>query len=286
MQNISSKIITPDIQMMQLANQNVNGMNSHSRQHHHQHQKQPDASKRVKRGVLATTIIGVATGTAIALKMNKFKINNIKNIAHGLNKLEYKDSVVPIIAASSIAGGLVGGAIFDDKRNMKAKFREAAIQMLANILIPLLCVEKGGNLFKAKVKAPIMDKFNLVAKGVGSTTKGKVVATLFDVSALVLSLGTAVVSGNKVSNIINEKIYNIRDDRDVKIADMSGHIDDTCLALSRSFDKSSPIYAISEKVARIIPLALTVCGYSSGIMQEWPDDVKAQRKINPHRPQL
>lgn len=248
--------------------------------------KQPEASKYVKRGVLMTTIMGVTAATFLCMKRHKFDIGTTKGLINGLKNLEYEKEVVPMIAAGSIAGGLLGGAIFDEKKNMKAKFREAGIQMLANVLIPLACVDKGSKLFKTFVKKPAMHKLNLTDTGIRASKKGRVIAGLFDIAALVTSLGAAIGVGNKVSNLINEKIYNIRDDRNVKVADLSGHVDDTCLALTASFDKTSPIAGVSSKVSRIIPLALLVCGYSSGVMQEWPDDLKAQRKVNPNKPQL
>ncbi|MCQ2789693.1 MAG: hypothetical protein MJ229_04855 [bacterium] len=246
--------------------------------------KQPEASKKVKAGVFATTLLGVSTATALCMKGKGFNISNKEGILNGLKKLEYEGYVVPAIAAGSIGGGLLGGALFDDKRNMKAKLREAAIQMFANVLIPLFCVEKLGGLFKSKVKNPIMKKMNLPLAGENLPKKARVVAGLFDIGSLVFSLGSAMVLGNKATNLMNEKIYNIRDDREVKVADLSGHVDDTCLALSRAFDKTSPIGAVSSKISRIIPAALLVCGYSSGVVQEWPDDVKELRKVDPSKP--
>lgn len=242
--------------------------------------KQPEAPTKVKAGVLATTILGVAGATALCMKGKGFNISNKEGILNGLKKLEYEGYVVPAIAAGSIGGGLLGGALFDDKKNMKAKLREAAIQMFANVLIPLFCVEKLGALFKSKVKVPIMGKMNLPIGG----KKARVVEGLFDIASLGISLGSAMIIGNKATNLINEKIYNIRDDRTLKVADLSGHIDDTCLALSRGFDKTSPAGVISAKVSRIIPAALLVCGYSSGVVQEWPDDVKESRKVDPSKP--
>src|SRR5574344_1944814 len=204
------------------------------------YQKQPKASKKVRRGVLLTTSLGVATATALCLKKHGFKLNSFKNVVEGLKNLKYEGEVVPVIAAGSIGGGLVGGAIFDEKKNFKAKLREAAVQMIANVLIPLACVTKGGNLFKKYVKKPIMERHDLLKNEIPIGKKGKTIAGLFDIAALVVSLGTAIVFGNKVGNLINEQIYNIRDDRNVKISDLSGHVDDTCLAISKSFDDTSP----------------------------------------------
>ncbi len=246
--------------------------------------KQPEAPTKVKAGVLATTILGVVSATALCMKAKGFNISNKEGILNGLKNLEYEGYVVPAIAAGSIGGGLLGGALFDDKKNMKAKLREAAIQMFANVLIPLFCVEKLGGLFKSKVKNPIMKKLNLPLTGENLPKKARVVASLFDIGSLVFSLGSAMVLGNRATNLMNEKIYNIRDDRSLKVADLSGHVDDSCLALSRAFDKTSPIGAVSAKVSRIIPAALLVCGYSSGVVQEWPDDVKESRKVDASKP--
>lgn len=246
--------------------------------------KQPKAPSHVKKGVLLTTALGVASGVAISFKRSGHSINPIKIAKDfknsGFAKLDYNWKDILTISTSSVAGGLVGGAIFDKKENMKAKIREATTQMLANIIIPLMCVAGGTKAFNKTLKEPLLKFMKQVSSDGKALLKGKV-ASAMDVVITALTLATGIFAGNKASNLLNEKIYNIKDDRKVKLADMSGHVDDTCLAISTGFGPENPI---AKVVSRIIPLALLICGYSTGCMQEWPDDIKESRKADPSKP--
>lgn len=246
--------------------------------------KQPDAPKRVKAGVLATTALGVGLGTAACFKRCGFSANPVKIAKNfknsGFAKMEYDWKNVLTIASSSVLGGLTGGLIFDKKENMKAKIREATIQMLANIMIPLGCVAGGTKLFDKTLKNPLLKLMKQVDEKGLPKVNGQA-AKWMNVGVTALTLGAAIFGGNKATNILNEKLYNIKDDRKVKVADLSGHIDDTCLAITTGF---GPNNAIAKVVSRVIPLALLVCGYSTGITQEWPDDVKESRKADPTKP--
>lgn len=225
--------------------------------------KQPDAPKNVKRGVLLTTALGIATGVAIAYNRGKLLQGATKK---NLMTIDYDWKNVLTMASCSISGGLIGGAIFDKKENMKAKLREALIQMLGNIIVPIICVGGGTHLYDKYLKDAVIKKLNLKGKTTG----------IPHVIVTALCLATAIYAGFKTGNFINEDVYNIKDDRKFKFADMSGHLDDTCMALSLA----DPNNIISKTASRIIPLALMVCGYSTGIMQEWPDDIKSLRHID------
>lgn len=234
-------------------------------------EKQPEADPKVKNGVLLTTIGGVLTGMAIVLKKGGYTINPAKMFKGpaknwGITKVDYKEWEVIILAASSISGGLLGGHLFDKKDNMKAKLREAVIQMGGNILIPLGCVGGGARIYDKYYKEKVIKKFKLPKKKEG----------IPNMILAAVTLGLAIYLGNKTANFINEDIYKIRDDRTVKIADMSGHVDDTCMAISLADSES----IISKTISRVIPLALLVCGYSSGVMQEWPEEKRLARKID------
>lgn len=234
-------------------------------------EKQPEANSRVKKGVLLTTVGGMLTGLAIVLKKGKFSINPAKMFKGpaknwGITKVDYKELEVTILAASSISGGLLGGYLFDKKDNMKAKLREAVIQMGGNILIPLGCVGGGSRIYDKYYKEKVIKALDLKGKKQG----------IPNIILAAATLGLAIYLGNKTANFINEDIYKIRDDRSVKIADMSGHVDDTCMAISLADSQS----IISKTISRIIPLALLVCGYSSGVMQEWPEEMRAARRID------
>lgn len=257
--------------------------NNHN-MHHAPEVKQPDAPTKVKAGVLATTILGVAGGVAMCFKRNGHSTNPVKILKDiknsGFGKLDYDWKNVITIATSSVVGGLAGGAIFDKKENMKAKIREASIQVLANILIPLGCVAGGTKFYDKKIQTPLLKKLKQFTKDGKVNTNGKL-ANMLKVATTALCLGTAIVGGNKVTNIMNEKIYNIKDDRKVKIADFSGHIDDSCLAITTGFGAQN---VVGKVVSRIIPIALMVSGYSTGVVQEWPDDIKESRKADPTKP--
>lgn len=234
--------------------------------------KQPKAPKHVRRGVFLTTALGVATGVAIALKRGKCLDKPAKVFSGRLKflnpfmKVDYDWKNVIIMAGSSILGGITGGAIFDKKENFKAKCREGIIQMGGNILIPLACVGGGSALYDKFLAQKVINKFKL--------SSGK--AQIPGILVAAVTLAAAIFFGNKTTNFINEEIYHIRDDRGVKFADMSGHLDDTCLAISNA----SKDGIISKIASRAIPLALLVCGYSSGVMQEWPPEVRHTKKVD------
>lgn len=248
------------------------------------YQKQPDAPTKVKIGSFLGTAIGVAVGVFIALKRGKImepaskktdgviknQIADITNkkiakIKATLKNVNYDELNVITIATGSIFGGVLGGSLADDKKNIKAKLREGLIQLGGNILIPLACVGGGSRLFKKFLEKPIINKFKITPKFHAAP----------GIISSALCLCAAIFLGNKATNIINEDVYHLKDDRKVKIADMSGHIDDTCLAISLA----NPGSKISSSVSRIIPLALLICGYSSGVMQEWPDDIIDLRRV-------
>ncbi len=234
--------------------------------------KQPNAPKKVKAGILLTTALGVAAGVALAIKRGEFipPKDRFKGAIGELPimKLDYTPLNVIMISTGSIIGGLTGGAIFDKKENFKAKLRESLIQMLGNILLPIGCIAGGTGLFRKFANDKILQKLNWTNKNI--------LKEIPNTAVTALCLGAAVFLGNRLSNFINEDIYHIRDDRKVKFADMSGHVDDTCMAVSLA----NPGNKISVGVSRIIPLALLVCGYSSGVMQEWPEEAKINRFVD------
>lgn len=77
-------------------------------------------------------------------------------------------------------------------------------------------------------------------------------------------LGAGIYLGNKVSNLINEKLYHKKVERDIKASDFAPHVDDLCMATSMMNKESS----FGAKLGRVIPLALLVPGYQTGIAQD------------------
>ena len=64
--------------------------------------------------------------------------------------------------------------------------------------------------------------------------------------------------------ISNEKLYNKKVERNIKPSDFAPHVDDLCMAISMMNKETS----LGSKLGRIIPLALIVPGYQTGIAQE------------------
>lgn len=167
------------------------------------------------------------------------------------------ETSVAALAISSVTGGLIGGAAFDKKENMNAKYREAVIQLLGNVFTPLACVSLGMRSFK-KYEPQIVKFLNCSKK-----TEG-----IPGVAATLLSLTAGIFLGNKVGNTINEKCFRVKDNRKIKLTDMSPHIDDLCIAASVAAAEGDS--ALSNFVGRIIPLALLIPGLAVGTTQEKP----------------
>lgn len=227
-----------------------------------------DVSKTVRVGVFLSTLIGVVAATAYTLKKDhgyKF-VEFFKGITHvKFNKeKEEVEKLVKRVAIGSVAGGLIGGAIFDKKENFKAKCRESIIQLVGNIFTPLLCVSKGMRGFDNHV-IPYLKKTH----NIGGTTEK---ALSFSASAICLI--TSIFLGNKIGNYINKEVFNVNDDRKLKLSDMSPHIDDTCLAMSLVAPKN----VVGDWVSRGIPIALMVAGYSTGVAQEHSENQETQCK--------
>lgn len=226
---------------------------------------QENVPKKVKIGVFLTTLIGVASTLAMTFKgkypdisLNPLKIiktNPLKwKIFHSKFGEDEIPKLVAKVAVGSVGGGLIGGALFDKKENMKAKFREAIIQMVGNIATPLVCVIGGMKLYDNKIGPKLVKALKLGERG----------AKVPMVIASGISLLTGIFIGNKIGNFINQKAFKINEDRKIKLSDMSPHIDDLCLALTLIGIKG----VIGDFVTRLIPAALVIAGFSTGTAQE------------------
>lgn len=235
-----------------------------------------DLNKKQKATIMASSVAGITPVIAVLAKRKGYSLNPkrilntpikdwaIFKYSPKSEAINYADpKVITAIAASSVAGGFVGGSIVD-KSNVKAKKREILNQILGNVLVPVTTVYLGSKLFEKyqnRLEAG-MPQF----KPKGSVTKffNKVLRKLPQAAATLTALGTGIYLGNRVSNLINEKLYHKKVDRKIRATDFAPHVDDLCMATTMMDSKST----FGPKLGRVIPLALIVPGYQTGIAQE------------------
>lgn len=234
---------------------------------------QEKAPAKVKVGALLGTLTGVAVAMLVTFKKGKNlegirEVHNVKDYFYNLTHVKYKKEVkgkdtweieklISRLTVGSVGGGLICGAALDKKENRKAKCREAVIQVVGNIFTPLLCVDGGIKLFEKFAEPKVIKLMKLSEK-----TKG-IPKAIISIACLVGGL----FFGNKVGNTINDKAFHVKDNRKIKLADLSPQIDDACVAISLVASTSK----IGESVSKVIPAALMVAGYSTGVMQEKPE---------------
>jgi len=228
--------------------------------------------KRVKRGVLATSILGTATVLGIISHRQGFKLSNVPKISMKdwaifkitPKSLKIEEKEIIALAGGSVIGGLIGGAIFDKKSNFKAKLKEGLNQILGNVIVPVAFVGGASRLYR-KYEPEILSKIPQIKKNsnfIKLVNRG--LRAIPPVAVTGLALAAGIISGNKVSNFINEKLYKQKVDRNVKATDFAPHVDDLCLAITLM----APGTPVGEVIARTIPAFLTVPGYQTGIAQE------------------
>ena len=229
-------------------------------------QKEPkELSSGRKFVVGACTAAGVVTSLAILSKNSGYSFSKmfktpIKDTY--LMKQDYHAKEIIPIATGSVLGGFVGGMLVDKKENWNAKFREGVVQLLGNISIPIMCVELfsiAGKAISSKFKMP---QINGAAKWV--TPVNNLLNGLPQVVASLGGLAVGIPLGNKTANLLNEKVFNKKDNREIIIEDFSAHLDDLCVAASYISEDNW----ITKGVGRIVPIALMVAGNSVGQMQE------------------
>lgn len=245
-----------------LTSQPKNAVSSGASSSKHTHEEK--APTQVKIGVFATTLIGVVTAMAMVFKGKgkDYAFKNPKDFIDNLRKIKYEEEeMAPLVgklAIGSVGGGLIGGALFDKKENLKAKIRESVIQLVGNIATPLACVIAGNKLFDKYAEPKLPEKLKSLK------TMGKAPKILVGLACLI----AGILSGNKIGNYINKTIFNCDDKRTLKLTDMSPHIDDVATASTFAIPGDNPIGTFLQ---RIIPAALMISGYSVGVAQENPD---------------
>lgn len=259
---------------------NISSVNNNPSFTQSAYSKKKEQKQNVKAEVTATTALGVGTAYAIIAKKQGFSINpkrifntpikdwalikifDKKNPDRKLIHLEEKEILG--LASGSVAGGLAGGAIFDDKKHLKAKGREALNQLLGNVLVPVAFVGSAARLYD-KFKKPILSHVpQLKSEGKAAKFVNKALKCLPSMALTVTALGTGIIAGNRVSNFINEKVYHKKVEREIKGTDFAPHVDDIGMAVSLMADKTP----LTSAITNTVPFFLCVPGIETGTARE------------------
>lgn len=251
-------------------------VNKNSSSFTHSYLEHEDLQPKQKAVILGTSALGMALPLAFFSKRAGFSLNPVKILKTPIKNwalLKYKPvnkvldyGAVPIVsmATGSVAGGYAGGMLVD-KEHSRAKKREVLSQLLGDVIVPITCVWAGAKAFKyyEKTLQKIMPKFADETK-----TVKKVLNTISEnipnAVATLGSLGVGIIAGNKVSNEINERLYNKKVERGIKATDFAPHVDDLCMSISMVNEGST----FGTMLGRVIPLALLVPGYETGTARE------------------
>ena len=219
--------------------------------------KQINNRKKVVAASIAGSAIGIATSVAGIYAMAKKG-----NPTLALKNLAYQEKDVLLIGASSILGGLAGGLIADnDKENITPKLREASQQFVGNTLFPVSFIAMGNKLLeKTNFQLP---KFKSSSKL--ATVANIVLGALPRIITTGVALAGGTLVGNKLMNVVNDKIYGEKQKHTIEAEDMLMHSDDVCLATSLLFKNSSKISSVTNA---ILPATFLVAGAKSGIQQK------------------
>jgi hypothetical protein len=234
-------------------------------------------SKKQKAVILASSAAGVGSVMAVLAKRKGFSLNPLKIIKTPIKDwaifkfnpqdkiIEFEAPQIIAVATGSVAGGYLGGT-FIDKQNAKAKKREVLNQLLGNVLVPVGCVASGAMLYEkhANEIEGAMPQFKNLKNSKVIENINKVLKKLPNAACTIGLLAVGIFLGNRVSNLINEKLYHKKVDRNIRPTDFAPHLDDVCMATTMMNKESS----FGAKLGRIIPLALLVPGYETGTAQD------------------
>lgn len=230
-----------------------------------------------KTGVLLSSMAGVGVMSAVVAKKQGFSLNpkvifsqSPKNWAmlkifskkqQNAKLMEIEAPQILMLASGSAAGGLVGGAVFDDKKHFKSKVRETVNQLLGNVLVPVVCVGGVSMLYK-KYQSQILSKVPQIANATAKPAKlfNKFLKVIPSAAMTAAALVAGIVGGNRLSNFINEKVYHKHVDRKIKKTDFAPHVDDLSMAITLMAKKSP----LSTAITRTVPAFLCVPGYQIG----------------------
>ncbi len=240
------------------------------------HGSESKLNRKQKSVVLASSAVGMAPVMCVLARKKGFSLNPIHLFKTPMKdwalfkykpvdkSIQYEAPQILAVASGSVAGGFVGGAIVDDKANLRAKKREVLSQLLGNVSVPVAFVWAGSKVYNKFIKP--VEKHMPQVKGDKKSIKilNKCLRNLPNLATTFGLLGVGIYMGNKVSNYINEKLYHRKVERDIKASDFAPHVDDLCMATSM-MNKGS---TFGSKLGRIIPVALLVPGYQTGIAHE------------------
>lgn len=255
---------------------NINSNNYNNYQNFTGHNTDSNLSRKQKAIILASSAAGMAPVLAVLAKRKGFSLNPAKIMKTPIkdwaifkytpeNKaIQFEGPQIIATAAGSVAGGFVGGALVDDKSNLKAKKREVLSQILGNVSVPVACVWAGATAYEKYA-----NKIEGAMPQIKSSKNfiniiNKCLKKLPNAACTIGTLGLGIYLGNKVSNLINEKLYHKKVERNIKASDFAPHVDDLCMATSMMNKGSN----FGSKLGRIIPIALLVPGYQTGIAQK------------------
>ncbi len=219
-----------------------------------------ERSKSSFQKVKAASIAGSAIGIASAV-LCVYSACKKKNPSLLPYKMSYSEAGALCIGFGSVLGGLIGGLTADkDKKNIKPKLREASQQFVGNMVFPLGTLALGNKLLKKiNIKMPQIKSATAFAKYANNfiNVLPKAVMT---VSALVLGMET----GNKVINIVNNKLFKEEVKHDVKAEDYLVHADDICITANMLL---KDVKSITSVTSTLLPLSFIVSGSKTGIQQ-------------------
>ena len=213
--------------------------------------------KRTQIASIAGSLVGIAGAVAGVYAMAKKSNPSIT-----LKNLNYSEKDVLLIGAGSVLGGLTGGYLADkNKKNKKAKLREASQQFFGNIACPVGLLAVGNKLLdKTKFKLPKINSSSKPAQIVNAVT-----SVLPKVVVTVASLVVGMELGNKIMNNVNNKIFKEEVKHDVKAEDYLVHADDICLTANMLLKDARSISALTSKV---LPLTFVLAGSKTGMQEE------------------
>lgn len=254
----------------------INKVSVNNYQNFKGHDSETNMTRKQKAVVLASSAAGMAPVLAVLAKRKGFSLNPVKIIKTPIKDwaifkfapegkyIKFEGPQIIATAAGSVAGGFIGGALVDDKSNLKAKKREVLSQILGNVMVPVGCVAGGAKLYnrfadKIEGAMPQFKSSKKFVKGIN-----KFLTKLPNAATTVALLGVGIYLGNRVSNLINEHLYHKKVERNIKPSDFAPHVDDLCMAATMMNEGSS----FGAKLGRVIPIALLVPGYQTGIAQD------------------